>query len=235
LYNEAANIPMLASNLFARQESDRDYYVLVDDGSTDGTGAAVEAAFLGKAYHYLRLDLNQGPGRAFDAGFAFILDRFSEDDLRVVTMEGDNTSDLSVLPAMLEAAGAGHDLVLASVYAPGGGFSRPSRFRRLVSNMANGLLRLVFRLHIRTLTSFYRVYRLGLLRRIRQRYGCLCAERGFICKVELLLRARACRARITEVPVVLQSHLRKGKSKMKVLRTGWEYLMFIRRHLGQYR
>ena len=136
---------------------------------------------------------------------------------------------------MLSKMDEGHDLVLASVYAPGGGFSRPSHYRMAVSNFANGLLRKAFRLDTLTLTSFYRVYDLALLRSIREKFGSFCDERGYICKVELLLRARACGARIAEVPVTLQSHRRIGRSKMKVLKTGIDCLRFMVRHFRSYR
>ncbi len=234
LYNESENLPELADTLLRRPEAGEDYYFLVDDGSTDNTSEVARECFAGRPFGVLRLDVNRGPGRAFDTGFTNILDRFGDDDIRVITLEGDNTSDLSVLPAMMEASGSGHELVLASVYHDGGGFSRPNKFRRLASNMANGMLRYIFRLDVLTLTSFYRIYNLGALRRIRNRYGNLCSEDGFICKVELLLRARECGVSMKEIPVMLQSHKRKGKSKMKILKTGWQYVRFMIRNRSEY-
>ncbi len=233
--NEAANMPALATSLMQAGRDPDTLFLFVDDGSSDGTAEAIRQAFAGRTCEVLVNPVNRGPGFSFNRGFEWIGTHVAGDPVRVITLEGDNTSDLSVLPAMLAKADEGYGLVLASVYAPGGGFSRPSHYRMLVSNLANGLLRKAFGLSVLTLTSFYRVYDRAVLERIRTTYGSYCDERGFICKVELLLRARACGTRIAEVPVTLQSHLRKGPSKMKVIRTGLDYLRFLFASIRKYR
>jgi dolichol-phosphate mannosyltransferase len=233
VYNEAPNMPALAASLM--QAGGGALFVFVDDGSTDGTPDAIRRSFPEGRCRVMENKVNRGPGYSFNAGFEWIAANASGDKVCVVTLEGDNTSDLSVLPAMFSKMDEGHDLVLASVYAPGGGFSRPSHYRKFISNLANGMLRRVFRLDTLTLTSFFRVYDAGLLRRIKEKFGSFCDERGYLCKVELLLRARACGARIAEVPVTLQSHRRIGRSKMKVLKTGIDCLRFIVRHFRSYR
>jgi len=235
LFNEAANVQALATSLMQADNDPGTLFLFIDDGSADGTAEAIRKAFSGRTCEVLVNPVNRGPGFSFNRGFEWIGKRVTGDTVRVITLEGDNTSDLSVLPAMLAKADEGYGLVLASVYAPGGGFSRPSHYRRLVSNIANGLLRKAFGLSVFTLTSFFRVYDRAVLGRIRTAYGSYCDERGFICKVELLLRARACGARIAEVPVTLQSHLRQGPSKMKVFRTGLDYLRFLRKNAGKYK
>ena len=59
---------------------------------------------------------------------------FGDND-KVVTVEGDNTSDLEILPVMLANSKMGFGLVLASVYAQGGGFDKTSAFRKIISFM----------------------------------------------------------------------------------------------------
>lgn len=118
--------------------------------------------------------------------------------------------------------------MLASVYAQGGGFDRTSLLRKLVSFAANMLFRLFFDLKVLTLSSFFRVYSMPVLREIKNRYGgTIIGEPGFISMLEILVKAIRCKAKIIEIPMKLHSSKRKGKSKMKVMRTGFSYVRFL--------
>ncbi len=52
-------------------------------------------------------------------------------------------------------------------------------------------------------------------------------ETGFICMLEILIKAIKCDAKIIEVPMVLKSTKRIGKSKMKIVKTSMDYLKFL--------
>jgi glycosyltransferase involved in cell wall biosynthesis len=227
-YNEEENIPMLAADLLQRTQTSDSCFVLVNDCSTDGTETALKKYFEGRNHIVLSNPVNSGPGSSFNTGFEWILANSDNDNDTVVTMEGDNTCDLDLLDQMLELNSKWkYDVVLSSVYAQGGGFSHTTVFRKLISASANLLLRLCYGIKALTLTSFYRVYNVSVLRTIQKKYGKLITEKGFICKLELLLKAIRCDARIIEVPMVLRSEKRKGKSKMKVLKTSYRYLAFL--------
>ena len=120
-----------------------------------------------------------------------------------------------------------YSLVLASVYAQGGGFEETSFIRKLISSIANLLFRFVFDVKVLTISSFYRVYSVKLLRDIKKSKGHLITEKGFICMLEILMKAINCNAKIIEVPMVLKSSKRKGKSKMKILKTIIDYIKFL--------
>ncbi|MEO5569581.1 MAG: glycosyltransferase [Bacteroidia bacterium] len=232
VYNEDLNIFELAGSL--KSSGMKAKYVFVDDGSTDNTVAEIKKSFEGFDFFIIQNKINCGPGFSFNEGFEWILKNNSSPDDLVITLEGDNTSDLSIIPEMIKLAESGHDLVLASVYMKGGSISEYNTLKVFLSGIANRLTRIVFSLEVKTLTSFYRVYKVNLLKKIKAEYGTLINEKGFICKVELLLKAKKCDAKIIEFPTVLQSHLRKGKTKMKIVKTGLNYLLFILKNFYKY-
>jgi len=225
LFNEALNIPELAVSLKKVLPEDDKYFVFVDDKSTDNTVALLHNHFHGCNYQIIEKEENMGPGDSFNRGFMWILEQNNEG--YVITLEGDNTSDLSILPHMHTISSLGYDLVLASVYAQGGGFDKTSFFRKVVSFVANMVFRSLFNVKVLTLSSFYRIYHVSLLRKIQAKYPVIINEKGFICMLEILLKAIKMEAKIVEVPMMLHSQKRKGKSKMKVWKNTMSYLRFL--------
>ncbi|MCO6494652.1 MAG: glycosyltransferase [Bacteroidetes bacterium] len=228
VYNELENLPELAKTLFGALANKDVTFVFVDDGSSDGTPDKIKELWQGKNVHVLQNPGNQGPGYSFNSGFNFILDELkAKPQDMVITFEGDNTSDITILPIMVDLYNHGFNLILASPYAQGGGFDETNFVRKLTSFTANLLLRLWFDVKVLTLSSFYRIYSVQLLTDIRNKYGVLIKEKGFISKVEILVKAIRIKAKIIEVPMTLHSKKRKGKSKMKVMKTMMSYLRFF--------
>ena len=226
VYNEEANLSNLYRALSSYAGPEPVHYVFSDDGSTDRSGSLISELFSGKPFTLLGDGFNRGPGAAFNKGFDWIVEHASPSDT-VVTLEADCTSDLGILPVMLTLKQCGYDLVLASVYAQGGGFDQTSFFRKFISASANFLFRFLFDVKVLTLSSFYRVYSIGLLQRIREKYGEYISESGFVCMLEILVKSIHCEAKIIEVPMQLHSSRRIGASKMKVLSTTLRYFRFL--------
>ena len=145
----------------------------------------------------------------------------------VITLEADCTSDLSILSTMLTLNRLGYDLVLSSVYAQGGGFDQTSFLRKFISATANFTFRFLFDVKVLTLSSFYRVYSVALLKRIQEKYKVIIRESGFVCMLEILVKAIHSNARIIEVPMQLHSSKRIGKSNMKIVKTTFQYFRFL--------
>ena len=228
VFNELDNIEKLCNNLRNVLPGAEKYFVFSDDGSSDGSPQKIQQVLNKEAYIILGDGNNHGPGYAFNMGFEWILQHSADVDKDlIVTLEADNTSDLTILPVMVKNAEMGFDLVLASVYAQGGGFDKTSFLRRLLSFIANIILRFAFDLKVLTLSSFYRVYKVSILKKIKQVNPVIVQEKGFICMIEVLLKAVKNNARIIEVPMMLKSLQRKGKSKMKVFKTMMSYLKFL--------
>ncbi len=240
--NEAGNIPRLMEalkSLSIRLKNKFDLYILlVDDGSRDNTSqlakeSAVESGLL---LTVLRHETNQGPGQAFATGFCHLASSWEDNDL-VLTMEGDNTSRLELVEQMLVRLGEGFEVVFASPYMYGGKIVNTSAYRIFLSSVANLFIKELLGIHgILTVSSFFRLYRAPALKKLQAAYGPEIVERsGFECMVEMTMKMVNLQITISEVPMVLDTHARVGKSRMKILKTirGYLNLWFLKRKWSQ--
>lgn len=227
VFNEESNLASLLDNLHSAIPSYKKFYVFVDDGSTDNSVSFLKQISSPDSSVILGDGNNHGPGHAFNIGFEWILKHSQNEQDKIITLESDNTSSLGILEKMMFISSTGFDLVLASVYAQGGGFDKTSVLRKFISFCANMMFRLIFDIKVLTLSSFYRVYTVALIKKLKDKYVTIIAEKGFIAMVEILLKAIRVNAAIIEVPMTLYSSKRKGKSKMKILKTSIQYLRFI--------
>ncbi|MCH8902364.1 MAG: glycosyltransferase [Bacteroidetes bacterium] len=227
VYNEAENILKLHTDLYEVLGEEQKHYVFVDDGSNDATQDEIKKLFEEGDVTILQNEKNSGPGYSFNKGFEWILDHSSSTEDIIVTTEGDNTSNLNILSDMIKISRLGYNLVLASVYSQGGGFEKTNFIRKFVSFFANLFVRIFFTIKVLTLSSFYRVYSIDLVRQIKAKYPVIIAEPGFISMVEILIKAIKLNAKIIEVPLLLSTKDRKGKSKMKKFQTMLSYLRFF--------
>lgn len=202
--------------------------VLVDDGSSDGTGDAAVREAGELPLTVIRHETPQGPGRAFADGFAHLASRIGPDD-RLLTLEADNTSRLELVETMLRRMEEGYDVVLASPYMYGGGIVHTTPLRILLSHIANAFIKELLSIHgLMTVSSFFRVYRGDALQRLQAAYGPAVVERaGFESMVEMVMKLVLLEMRISEVPMVLDTSRRVGVSKMKITRTGLGYLALL--------
>jgi dolichol-phosphate mannosyltransferase len=223
-YNEAENIPNLMADLAPRARELGARIIFVDDGSKDGTYEAIQEHRDGLHLAVVRHPVNRGLGTAINSGLRAALGE-SQDGDAIVTLEADNTSDLDDLPAMLGKFNQGADVVLASVYAPGGRIVGVAGWRLAASKAVSNTFRYAGGLtEIHTLSSLYRVYRAGTLRRAAETYGWLLVrEPGFAANVELLLKLYNAGAKVAEVPTVNDWSRRLGTSKMNLKPTVMAY------------
>ena len=228
-FNEQENLPTLFNDLLQTSclLGVGSQIFIVDDGSVDETPALVRAYDGPLPVELVRLDVNEGPGAAFRAGFRSALECAGPGAL-IVTLEADTTSDLGALPQMLDEVRRGADVVLADWRMVG-----VSAHRRLLSAAAGWVVRRALGLQATTVSSFFRVYRASTLEDASGRYGeRLIRERGFACKAELLAKLAAMNAQIVEVPVSLDWTRRNGESKMPVVKTMLAYWRMLFRERG---
>lgn len=125
-------------------------YVIVNDGSTDGTLA------LCRRYGFNVLDLssNLGIGGAVQAGHKYARAHGYDAD---VQFDGDGQHDVAYIPALIEALGGGADLVIGSRFcAPGSSEFRSTFMRRVGIRWLSWLIRAVAKEKVTDPTSGFR-------------------------------------------------------------------------------
>jgi glycosyltransferase involved in cell wall biosynthesis len=203
VYNEEACIaPLVAAVRNALGSSGAWELLLIDDGSTDGTAAAItEIARNDFRIRLLRLARNYGQTPAMQAGFDHARARF------VISMDGDLQNDPRDIPTLVEKLREGYDLVA------GYRVRREDTLatRRIPSWVANRLIRAITGIAIRDTGCSLKAYRRELLDRMHL-YSDM---HRFIPAVA----AATAGARIVEVPV--RHHPRLfGQSKYGLSRVG---------------
>jgi len=235
-YNEEKSLAALLTRIAGRMEaSSREYRIIVvDDGSTDGTGDIIRNLARSLPLSAITHPVNRGVGAVFNSGLQEVCRRSRGAEDVVITMEADNTSDPGLIEAMIDKVSReGCDAVCASRYCPGGGYCSFPPFRLLLSLVANRLLRRCFPIRgVRDYTIFYRAYKGSILRKAFERYGDRFIEnRGFVSNAEILVKLRPLLKKCGEVPFLYRYDLKGGSSKLRIGLTLLEYLRFINRQL----
>jgi len=237
VYNEEENLQDLLKNIsnFVNKENYGCKLVFINDGSTDKTRIILDGFKSEINIKIIDQIPRRGAGEAFRKGFLYVSQVCNNDDT-VITMEGDNTSDLGILKEMMERIDRTDDVVLASCYAKKGRVEGTDIFRRILSAGANFILKTVFPIKgIHTYSSFYRAYKGSIIKRAINVYKeDLIKEKGFACMVELLIKLYKLGISIGEVPMVLKCKARKDKSKMKIVKTIFGYLRVIGKNISRF-
>ena len=227
--NEAENIPRLSKNchdlIQTLNVQTNHTFLLIDDGSTDNSIPLIKEHFSNLNVKIIQHPNNLGPGIAFLSGFLEIHKNLKDDDW-VLTMEADNTSNHQIVPKMFKRSEEGFPVILASPYIYGGTIVNTSRFRKFLSFMSNLILKELLGLRgIMTMSSFFRLYKGRVIKHLIRVYSENFIENsGFEGVVELLMKMVYCRIPISEYPLILDTAQRRGKSKMKILRTSYRLL-----------
>jgi dolichol-phosphate mannosyltransferase len=231
-FNEEAALPLLLDRFQETLPSITSDWriVVVDDGSSDDTVRVAEAYAAKMPLDLVRHTVNQGLGAAMKTGFAHIADRAGPDDL-VCTMDADNTHDPSTVGAMKDAIEDGHDVVIASRYAPGGEEVGLNAFRKVLSRGASYLVSSFFPVTgARDYSCGFRLYRASRIQAAFSRYGeDFITESSFVCMAEILVKIAYLPSRVGEVGLVLRYDMKEGESKMKYAKTIIRYLKFLTR------
>jgi len=207
LFDEEAVVPGLFARLQALDAAlgaDFDFrFILVDDGSRDGTLAAARRLALRlPETRVVSHDRNRGIAAAIATGLAECTTEIA------ASIDADGSYDASEIAAMVPLL-AGADLVTASPYHPDGRVEGVSRLRLFLSQSASALYRRILRQKLHTYTSCFRVYRASAFAGIRLR-----SERfSGIAEMAAWIDRRG--GRIVEHPTTLGVR-RAGRSKLKL-------------------
>lgn len=218
-YNEELILPYLSNTLQSVEERLGGRYDLrflfVDDGSSDGTRAALERIFGGKERHRVtQMPRNSGVAAAILHGV-----HAAETEI-VCSIDCDCTYDPHELGRMIPLLGDDVSMVTASPYHAHGMVRNVAGWRLFLSRGVSRLYRLVMRNQLATYTSCFRVYRRSALDGLRlDRWG-------FLGITEMLGRLDLAGHRIVEFPATLEVRM-MGRSKLRVLRAIAGHLSLI--------
>jgi len=178
--------------------------LIVDDGSTDATSEILGSLHAISELRVVTHPVNQGIGAAIKTGF-----REARGDV-IVTMDADLSHSMEVVSQLIAGCDTA-DAVYASRYVPGGGMAGIPWWRKLISQVANVVLRVVYMSPVRDLTTGYRAYRTEAVRHLEL------TSTGFETQLEITIRLLSAGRTIDEVPLVLADR-EAGESKMRYLR-----------------
>lgn len=191
-YNEGARIRTALLET-ARALEGTDYeVVVVDDGSTDGTGAAAfEVARANPRIRVIRRDANGGKGQAIRHGFSH-----TRGDLVVVLDADGDIPPPAIWTLHAAMAASGADVVVGSKRHPASEVRAP-RIRRLASAAYRKMVDLLFDLPVKDTQTGVKLFRRQVLETVfpRMRIG------RFAHDLELLVAAHRSGYRMTEAPV----------------------------------
>jgi len=205
-YNERENVARLVSQL--RVLPQQVHVLIVDDNSPDGTGRiADELAAADSCVHVIHRDGKLGLGTAYRAGFKFGLARGYR---YLCTMDADFSHDPQSLPALLEKASSGYDLVVGSRYVSGGRIVGCTLPRQIISYSANWLAHLLLGVATHDCTAGFRCYRRVVLETIDLDS---IFSSGYSYLVEMAFYCQKAGFRIGEVPITFVNRT-EGTSKI---------------------
>lgn len=237
-YNESEGLPSLLKKIqsvFAANR--REYHVIVvDDASTDSTGAIASQFSFHMPLTLVQHKVNQNLPGALRSGFAKAVELAADDDI-IVTMDGDDTHPPGIINPLIQKISEGYDVVTASRYQSDSRVMGVPQIRVLMTYGAKLLFQTIMPITgVRDYTCGYRAYRKNVLKESMEFYGeSFVSEKGFSCMADVLLKMRRFNYAFGEVPFLLRYDQKQGDSKMAVRRTVWLTLkLLVKRRLGGY-
>lgn len=204
-YNEAESLAAIVRR--TRSSIPEADILIVDDSSPDGTGAIADELAADPAITVLHREAKSGLGQAYLAGFGVALARGYG---YIAEMDADGSHDPADLPAMLELARGGADLVIGSRWVPGGAVRNWPRLRQAISRGGNWYSRVVLGSRIRDITAGFRIYRAPALAQLATT---ALSSQGYCFQVELAWRLERAGGRVVEHPITFVER-ETGRSKM---------------------
>ena len=230
VYNEAHVLQQTLESVlsFASGLGPNFEIIVVDDGSTDGTGLVL--AGLERKHPQLRgisLHRNEGKGAALQRG---VLEAKGQ---KIVTLDVDLSTDLEAIPRALMGLEEGYAVVFGDRHHPQSRIARrQSRFREQAGRLFNGAAKRLVWNQVRDYTCGFKAYRREAA---KQLFENLCIARWAF-DVELFAIAKARCMKVHGIPVRWGNHAdTKVRLPQDALRALADLLnIVVRARLGNY-
>lgn len=202
-YNEAATLESVVDEICREAQKATDIFevIIMDDGSTDGTGALADRlAQANPNVRVVHFEQNRGIGEVLRIGY-----QSARNDL-VTIFPADGQCPAESITPFVQAM-ANHDLVLAYI---------PKRHNPAISIILSKIERLLFFMLFGPMPRFQGIYmfRKSILDQIHLKS----MGRGWIIQMELIIRAKRAGYRIASLPTECRPRV-SGKSKATNLRS----------------
>ena len=191
--------------------------IVVDDGSTDGTWAALQdlASRLNSSLRPIQNPPPHGFGRAIVRG----LDTITGD--AVVIMIADESDDCRDVTRYWEKMNEGYDCVFGSRFLKGGGTIDYPPVKWVLNRLANVYIRMLFRHGLNDTTNAFKAYRKSCLDGLRP-----FLSPHFNLTVELPLKAIIRGYSFAVIPITWRNR-KTGIAKLKIREMGSRYLFIV--------
>lgn len=213
-FNEAAILVdnlLLLCDYMQKFNGQYDWEILVvDDGSTDGTGAiADEFSIHHPEVKVLHHPENRNLGAALQTGF-----KNAKGDY-IIVMDLDLTYSENHIEKLLnKIRETNADMVIASPYMKGGKNTGVPFFRLMLSRVVNWLMQWMAPGKIRTFTGMVRAYKRSFLQKLNLK------STTYSINPEIIFKGQILRAKIVEIPAHLDwtSQIKLGKKRASGIR-----------------
>lgn len=218
-YNEAENIKTLLEQIFGLQIEGLSV-IIVDDNSPDNTAQIVEGLMNKFGIQIIKRPKKLGLGTAYISGFKKALK--NEADL-IFEMDADFSHNPKDIPRLIKACKEyGADMSIGSRKIPGGKVIGWGIKRKIMSNGASFLSRLLLKLKTKDVTAGFRCYKKEVLKKIDLEK---IKSNGYAFQEEMLYKTEKMGFKIIEVPVIFKDRT-KGASKLSK-KDIWEFFKII--------
>lgn len=229
-YNEQEGVWGQLDSIKNQMDNKKYKFVVVNDGSTDGTLRELERYKQTTNSQVLVINhpKNLGTGRSFKDGFNELLKYLDDEDV-IITMDFDNTQSVETVPMMIDKIREGYHVVNASAFAPEGGVTGLSFIRLALSYLCNMLYKIFCYIKgIHDYTGFYKAFSGYSIKKLHEHFGQdIIESRGFTVMAEVLIKCRLLQLPISEVPMFVHYEKKMGKSKLRIFPTISEHLRLL--------
>ena len=218
-YNEKENIVILTNKLteIFKNSGHGLKIIVVDDNSPDGTSSVVKKLDLFEQTIFLITRQEKlGLGSAYQAGYDWCKNNNSE---CIIQMDSDLSHPPEITINLVDSIGEGYDVAIASRYVDNGGVSSWPIHRKIISFIANMLVRVFLGSKLHDNTTGYRAFNSDTIE-LLIKYDV--KSNGFSYLIESIYLFHKKKLKIKEIPFIFQERS-IGKTKL----SSFEILRFL--------